>query len=96
MKIFGKAFLVNDPEEINNAECLHESVKQQALYDGTMLIKVQMSHAEYVETAPAKASTKTILNHMKSKIFRWFHLTQQEGGLAYQRIPAEVKYPSYS
>jgi general stress protein 26 len=96
MKIFGKAFLVNDPEEINNADCLHESVKQQALYNETVLIKVQMSHAEYVETAHGKGSTRTLLNQMKSKIYRWFQLTLHETGLAYQKIPAEVKYPSYS
>ena len=30
MKIFGKAFLVNDPEEINTAECLNETIKQLA------------------------------------------------------------------
>ena len=96
LKILGKAFLVNDPEEINSAECLHETVKQQARYNETVLIKVQMSHAEYVETAPVKTSSKTILNQVKNKIFRWFHLSQHEGGLAYQRIPAEVKHPAQS
>src|SRR5258708_34086046 len=39
MKIFGKAFLFNDPEEINTVECLNETIKQQALYSGTMLVK---------------------------------------------------------
>jgi hypothetical protein len=96
LKILGKAFLVNDPEEINNAECLQETVKQQARYNETILIKVQMSHAEYVETAPVKTSSKAILNQVKNKIFRWFHLSQHEEGLAYQKIPAEVKHPSQS
>jgi len=96
MKIFGKAFVVNDPEEINNAECLHETVKQQARFNETVLIKVQMSHAEYVETAPVKTSTKAMLSQVKNKIFRWFHLSQHEVGLAYQKIPAEVKHQSQS
>ena len=96
LKILGKAFLVNDPEEINNADCLQETVKQQARYNETVLIKVQMSHAEYVETAPVKSSSKAILNNVKNKIFRWFHLSPHEEGLAYQKIPAEVKHPSQS
>ena len=96
LKIIGKAFLVNDPEEINNTENLHETIKQQSRYNETVLIKVQMSHAEYVETAPVKTSAKKILNQVKNKIFRWFHLSQHEEGLAYQKIPAEVKHPSQS
>jgi general stress protein 26 len=96
LKILGKAFLVNDPEEINNADCLQETVKQQARFNETVLIKVQMSHAEYVETAPVKTSSKAILNQVKNKIFRWFHLPHHEGGLAYQKIPAEVKHQTQS
>ena len=96
LKIIGKAFLINDPEEINSTENLHETIKQQARYNETVLIKVQMSHAEYVETAPVKTSAKKILNQVKNKIFRWFHLSQHEEGLAYQKIPAEVKHPSQS
>ncbi len=96
LKILGKAFLVNDPEEINNAECLQETGKHQAMYNETVLIKVQLSHAEYVETAPVKVSSKTIINQVKNKIFRWFHLSHHEEGLAYQRIPAEVKHPTQS
>jgi general stress protein 26 len=96
LKILGKAFLVNDPEEINNADCLHETVKQQARFNETVLIKVQMSHAEYVETVPTKTSSKAILKQVKNKIFRWFHLSHAEEGLAYQKIPAEVKHPSQS
>jgi hypothetical protein len=96
LKIFGKAFVVNDPEEINTVDCLSEITKQQARKNETVLIKVQMSHAEYVEKAPVKASTKTILNQVKNKIYRWFQHSQTHGGLALQKIPADVKYPSLS
>jgi general stress protein 26 len=96
LKIFGKAFLVNDPEEINIAECLNENIRQQVRSSDSILIKVQMSHAEYVETAAAKTSTKSILNHVRNKISRWFQHSHHEEGLAYQRIPAEVKHPSQS
>ena len=96
LKILGKAFVVNDPEEINNAECLHETIKQQATYNETVLIKVQMSHAEYVGTTPAKISTKSILSRAKNKFFHWFHLSPHEETVAYQKIPADVKYSSQS
>jgi general stress protein 26 len=96
LKIFGKAFLVNDPEEINNADCLSENTRQLARRSETVLIKVQMSHAEYVEKAPEKASPKMILNQVKNKIHRWFRLSHTESGLAYQKISAEVKYPAIS
>jgi general stress protein 26 len=96
LKILGKAFVVNDPEEINNAECLHETIKHQATYNETVLIKVQMSHAEYVETAPGRTSTKAMLSQVRHKLFRWFHLSHHEEGVAYQKIPAEVKYAPQS
>ena len=95
LKILGKAFVVNDPEEINNTECLLETIKHQARYNETVLIKVQMSHAEYVGTTAARVS-KTILSQVKNKFFHWFHLPHHEEGLAYQRIPAEVKYAPQS
>lgn len=94
LKIFGKAFLVNDPEEINSAECLNETTKQLARRNETVLIKVQMSHAEYVKTVPEKLSAKNLLHQVKDKIYRWFQFSQPDGIPNYQRIPVEVKYPS--
>ena len=98
LKILGKAFLVNDPEEINHAECLKETIKHQARHDETVLIKVQMSHAEYVENTAGRTSTKMMLNQVKNKFYRWFHLSHHNHneGLAYQKIPADVKYTSQS
>jgi general stress protein 26 len=95
MKIFGKAFMVNDPEEINSLEYLNENVKHQARFSETILIKVQMSHAEYVEKAAAKAQ-KNIISQVRNKINHWFHHSHHETGLAYQKVPAEVKYVSQS
>jgi len=96
LNIIGTAFLVNDPEEIYNAECLHETIKHQATYNETILIKVQMSHAEYVGTTPARISTKSILSQVKDKFFHWFHLSHHEEGMAFQKIPADVKYAPQS
>jgi hypothetical protein len=96
MKIFGKAFLVNDPEEINSAECLDESIKQQARYQESILIRVQMSHAEYVEKAVGKQSGKSIFEQVKNKIYRWFHAPHHDKVLAYHKVPGEVKNASHS
>ena len=96
LKILGKAFVVNDPEEINHAECLHETIKHQAQYNETVLIKVQMSHAEYIETTHTRTSRKAILTQVRNKFFQWFHLSHHEEGLAFQKIPAEVKYEPQS
>jgi Pyridoxamine 5'-phosphate oxidase like len=93
VKILGKAFLVHDPEEINSLACLDEVTKQRARENEIFLTKVLISHAEYVEKAPAQVSTKIVLHQLKNKIYRWFQLGQEER-LGYQKIPAEVKYGS--
>src|SRR4051812_31935321 len=43
LKIIGKAFMINDPEEIDHVSCLAENIKHQAKVSETVLIKVQMS-----------------------------------------------------
>jgi general stress protein 26 len=94
LKVFGKAFLVNDPEEINSVDCLTENTRQQAMKSETVLVKVKITRAEYVETAPAKLTAKTILHQVRSKLYRWFQHSQPDGNMDYRRIPVQVKYPS--
>jgi hypothetical protein len=94
LKIFGKAFLVDDPEEINAAECLNESTKQKARNNDSLLVRVQISQAEYSEKAPEIKSTKNLLQQFKSRIYNWFQLSQQEGQIQSQRIPVQYRYPS--
>ncbi len=96
LKIFGKAFLVNDPEEINSIECLNESIKQQARTNNTLIVKVKITHAEYVEKAPAKTSAKSMIKLVKNRVYNWFKQSHPLNGLGYQQIPAEVKYASLS
>jgi len=96
VKILGKAFLVNDPEEINSVECLQELTKQRVRENKAVLIRVQISHAEYVEKAPVKTSSKAILSQVKTRLYRWFQLSQPDNGLDFQKIPVEIKYPSLS
>jgi general stress protein 26 len=96
LKISGQAFLVNDPEEINSVECLDEQIKKQARENKSVLIKVKIQHADYVENAPVKTSAKTILQQVKHTIYRWFQLSHSDSELHATKIPAEVKYPSVS
>jgi general stress protein 26 len=94
IKVFGKAHLVNDPEEINSVECLNEHIKQRARNSETVLVKVKINRAEYVETSPAKVSAKAILHQVKNKLYEWLQHSQREGAADYQKIPVMVKYPS--
>jgi general stress protein 26 len=48
LHITGKAYIVNDPEEINSL--LHEDLRQQ-VSPGMVLIKVKMGKADYFESA---------------------------------------------
>jgi hypothetical protein len=94
VKIQGKAFLINDPEEINSVECLDEITRQKVRQNEIFLTKVHISHAEYVENAPSQTSTKVMFNQLKNKIYHWFQSSKVDEGTGYRRIPAEVKYGS--
>lgn len=94
LKVFGKAFLVNDPEELNAAECLDESIKQKVRNNDALLVRVQISQAEYTEKAPEIKSAKHLLHQVKSRLYHWFQLSQPEGQLHSQRIPVQSRYPS--
>ena len=62
----------------------------------SMIIKVKISHADYVENTTVRVSAKAILQQVKHKIYRWFQLSHSEGDLNFPKIPAQVKYPSVS
>src|SRR5450755_1918656 len=94
IKVFGKAYLVNDPEEINSVECLNEHTKQRARNSEAVIVKVKINRAEYVETSPAKVSAKAILHQVKNKLDEWLQQSQREEAVDYQKIPVQVKYPS--
>jgi hypothetical protein len=96
LKIYGTAFLVNDPEEINMIECLDENIKQQARRNTTLLVKVKITYAEYIEKAPVNPTTKNLIKQVRNRVYSWFKQAQPTGRPNYQKIPAEVKYPSLS
>jgi len=47
LHVLGKAFIVDDPEEVNNL--VHDDIREQAA-NHLVLIKVRMSKADYFET----------------------------------------------
>lgn len=96
LKIHGTAFLVDDPEEINMIECLNENIKQQARRNSSLIIKVKITFAEYIEKAPVHATKKALIKQVKNRVYSWFKQTQSMGRPNFIKIPADVKYPSLS
>jgi general stress protein 26 len=93
LKILGKAFLVNDPEEINAAECLNDNIKQEVRKNNIVLVKVQVSRADYSEKKPETTSAKTLLHQVKTKLYNWFHLSHTNEPAFSEKIPVQSKYP---
>jgi general stress protein 26 len=93
LKILGKAFLVNDPEEINAADCLNENIKQQARKNNIVLVKVKVSRADYSEKKPEITSAKTLLHQVKNKLYSWFQLSHSSEPAFTVKNPVQSKYP---
>jgi len=91
LKIFGKAFMVFDPEEINQVECLDDTTRENVLTSEAILIRVQITSVDYSEKSTEKSHAKSLIHQVKSKLYHWFQMTQPESG---HRIPVRIKYPS--
>ena len=97
LKLYGTAYIINDPEEINLTECLDETIKLKALKNEILLITIQIQKAEYVEKSPLIVSTKTILNQVKNKLYHWFLSSKNHLEMDYNNhIPVKLKIHSYS
>jgi hypothetical protein len=59
----------------------------------TLIIKVKISHADYIENAPGRVSAKALFNQVRNKLYRWFQLSQPEENLNFPKIPVQVKNP---
>lgn len=94
IKIFGTAFLINDPEELNTIECFDEGIKQQAMENETLIVKVKISHADYIENAPGRVSAKALFNQVRNRLYRWFQLSQPAENLNFPKIPVQVRNPA--
>jgi len=70
LQVEGKAWMVNDPEEINNLHSFSDEEKLKGT-DNMVLVKVKMLKAEYHETSNRIAGQSWWQNAV-SNIYTWF------------------------
>ncbi len=88
LKVQGKAFIVTDPEELNNIEVLSNDIKQKAWRNQAMILKVCITHADFTEKSPVRPSARQVLQQMKMMIHHLFLQSRQDGKAVFNRIPA--------
>jgi general stress protein 26 len=97
LKILGKAFIVNDPEDINAIEGLSEFVKIKARKNELVILRVKITHADYAEKNPAKISGRLLLNQIKMLFQQWFALARPQDPEFFRKIPTNpVHSPVYT
>ena len=74
LKISGYAFVVNDPEELNNLSCINEKTKQQIRNGKITLVKMKMQRSEYFEKDVAE--NEYSIPQIKNKIYKWINSQQ--------------------
>ena len=71
LQVEGKAWVVNDPEEINSLEYL--TIEEKKKMDEMVLVKVKMHKAEYHETGrQMNTSNNSWWQKSVSSIYTWF------------------------
>jgi hypothetical protein len=98
MKILGKAFIVNDPEEINGISGISEFIKHRARKNELVILKVKISHADYSERTPAKISPRVLLNRARMLFRQFIALAKPQGSEVFRKVPTNrrVHAPVYS
>ena len=76
LKITGNAFVINDPEELNNLLFINEKTKQQIRNGKLVLVKLKMQRSEYFEKDSPDADYT--LPKIKSKIYKWMNHQQTQ------------------
>lgn len=75
LQVTGKAWMVNDPEEMNTLDALGEEEKQQRVQD-MVLIKVKVLKADYQETGNApRPENASWWQNAVSNVYTWFRST---------------------
>ncbi len=97
LKILGKAYIINDPEEINSIEGLTEGIKQKARRNELVILKVKITHADYAERNQAKISPRMLMSQVKVIVQHWFLQSGPQNQEFFSRIPANhlVYTPAY-
>src|SRR5215216_5424883 len=71
LQVEGKAWMVNDPEEINTLDIISDEEKAKA--KDMVLVKVKMLKAEYHETGTANRTAKNSWwQNAVSNVYTWF------------------------
>lgn len=98
LKILGKAFIVNDPEEINTIIYINDEIKDKARKREIVLIKVKITHADYAEKKSPHTSANSILRTARLQLYKWFtHSQDDEHSLAsFKKIPARGIMSNYN
>lgn len=69
LHITGKAYIINDPEEITHLVSLSDEIRQDAINNKHILVKMRVQKAEYFAKQPEKAGIG--FNSLFSKMFSW-------------------------
>ena len=69
LHITGKAFIINDPEEINHLVSLDETVREAAMSNEYVLLKMRVQKAEYYERHSKRSAAG--FTSFISKMFSW-------------------------
>jgi general stress protein 26 len=69
LNITGKAYIINDPEEITHLVSLSDEVRDAAINNRFILVKMRVQKAEYFAKQPEKAGLG--FNGLFSKMFSW-------------------------
>ena len=88
LKIDGKAFIVNDPEEINSLMDLPEYVKSTAMNEA-ILVKVRILNVDYYESR--SALTLHWYSRVQEQVNKWL-FNQQPGYRPYKVQPDTFAY----
>jgi hypothetical protein len=98
LKILGKAFIVNDPEEINSIGSISEFVKSKARNNELVILKVKITHADYSEKRKEGLSGRLLTSQIKEGFRNLFRFARPTEGAFFSRIPANqlVHSPVFS
>jgi hypothetical protein len=89
LKILGKAFIITDPEEINNIQIMPEA-RERALRQEIVLIKVKITNADYFEQKPEKVVHHSVFKGAIGFLQRWiFRLRRGYDLSLYKKIPVK-------
>jgi hypothetical protein len=71
VKINGRAFIVNDPEEVNAISWADDKMKNDAIAGKMMLLKVKIQYADYFEQKHKQAKNElvSILKNVYGSVF---------------------------